>query len=190
MIGAMPAFLRTGRLILRRWRESDLDPFARLSGNPHVMRFFDRTRTRDECAAFIERTRQTIDNYGFGIWALELIDGDPFIGFVGFFRTSEEFSFGPAVEIGWRLAEAHWGKGYAPEAAQAALADAFSRLDTDEIIAMTAIGNLPSRRVMEKLGMGHDPAETFDHPRIPVGNPARGHVLYRLSRSEFQQRFG
>jgi ribosomal-protein-alanine N-acetyltransferase len=121
---------------------------------------------------------------------LELPGGDPFIGFAGFFRTSEEFNFGPAVEFGWRLAQAHWGMGYAPEAAVAALSDLFGRLETDIVIAMNTLGNRPSRQVMEKLGMTHDHADDFDHPRIPRGDAARAHVLYRLSRAEFHRRLG
>jgi RimJ/RimL family protein N-acetyltransferase len=180
-----PDEIRTERLILRRWREDDLSHFARLNADPQVMRFFHKTRTRDEsdweARWFAERF--AVD--GFGPWAVEVPDVAPFAGFVGVWRIMRQMPFTPAVEIGWRFDEPHWGQGYATEAAKAALQDVFLRTDVPEVVAYTTQQNQPSRRVMEKLGMRYDPAADFDHPAVSEGHPLRRHVLYRISREAF-----
>ena len=177
--------LRTERLILRRWRDSDIEPFARMSADPHVMRYFDRPRTRAECKRLLERIEECFDIHGFGAWALELPGGAAFIGFCGCWNAREELPFAPALEIAWRIDAPWWGRGYAPEAARASVADVFSRPEIGEIVSMTAVPNLPSRRVMEKIGMTRDLAGDFDHPGVPEGNFLRRHVLYRLARTDF-----
>jgi RimJ/RimL family protein N-acetyltransferase len=176
------AELRTERLLLRQWRDEDLEPFAELNADPETMRFFVSPQARAESDAFAERSRQQIEDEGWGLWAVEVGGGAPFIGFVGLARPSFEAHFTPAVEVGWRLARGHWGHGYATEAARAALAYGFDELALDEIVSFTSPLNEPSRRVMERLGMSHDPADDFEHPRVPAGHPLRPHVLYRLSR--------
>ena len=100
-------------------------------------------------------------------------------------RPSFEEHFTPAVEVGWRLARRYWGRGFATEAGRAALDYGFGELELDEIVSFTSELNEPSWRVMERLGMSHDPAGDFDHPRVPVGHPLRPHVLYRLSRTNW-----
>jgi ribosomal-protein-alanine N-acetyltransferase len=180
-----PAEICTRRLVLRRWRPEDIEPFARLSGDPHVMRFFDRPRTRAECEASMERIDATFDTAGFSAWALELPGEAAFIGYAGCWPVRDELPFTPAVEAAWRLDAPFWGRGLAPEAAHAAIADVFARTDLAEIVSITAVANRPSRRVMEKLGMTRDLAGDFDHPRVPEGNPMRRHVLYRLPRETF-----
>jgi len=182
-----PDELVTGRLLLRQWRDSDFAAFAALNGDPEVMRHFPSTmpvRDSDAMAAFI-RTR--IAEQGWGLWAVEVAGGEPFIGFVGLSRPRFEARFTPAVEVGWRLARASWGCGYATEAAEAALAYGFERLELDEIVSFTTTGNERSMRVMERLGMSHDPADDFDHPALADG-PLRRHVLYRLSRHRWHTR--
>ena len=180
-----PEEIRTERLILRRWREEDLPHFAKLNANSHVMRFFLTTRTLDdsnsEARWFAERF--TVD--GFGPWAVEVPDVAPFAGFVGAWRIMRQMPFTPAVEIGWRFDEPYWGKGYAAEAAKAALQDIFLRTDVPEVVAYTTKQNEPSQRVMEKLGMRYDPTADFDHPAVPEAHPLRRHVLYRISREAF-----
>ena len=173
------AEIRTERLLLRGWRDTDLEPFAELNVDPEVMRYFPAVFDRGRSDAFAQRTRRAIEQHGWGLWAVEVVGGSPFIGFVGLAAPSFEAHFTPAVEVGWRLARAAWGHGYATEAAQAALAHGFDRLALDEIVSFTSAGNERSRRVMERLGMLHDPAGDFDHPLLPEGHALRRHVLYR-----------
>jgi RimJ/RimL family protein N-acetyltransferase len=180
-----PETIGTERLVLRRWREGDHAAHARLSGDPHVMRFFYRLRSLEEGVAEALWLDERFALDGFGPWAVEAPGVAPFIGFAGCFRVPRPMPFGPAVEVGWRLDAPYWGKGYAPEAARAALGDVFERTDVQEIVAYTARANGPSRRVMEKLGMSTDPADDFDHPAVPEPHPFRAHVLYRLQRRAF-----
>jgi ribosomal-protein-alanine N-acetyltransferase len=175
--------IRTERLLLRQWRGEDLVPFAELNADAETMRFFPSQQSRAESDALAERARRQIEAEGWGLWAVEVAGGARFIGFVGLARPSFEEHFTPAVEVGWRLARAHWGRGYATEAARAAVAFGFEELALDEIVSFTSPLNEPSWRVMERLGMTHDPADDFEHPRVPAGHPLRLHVLYRLSRT-------
>jgi len=179
--------LATERLLLRQWRDSDLEPFARLNADPEVMRYFPALFDRHESDAAAERIRTKIAQDGWGMWAVEVVGGAPFIGFVGLWVPRLELHFTPCVEIGWRLAREQWGYGYATEAARASLAYGFTELALEEIVAWTAVGNERSRRVMDRLAMTCDPADDFDHPLVPVGNPVRRHVLYRLPRSAWTE---
>jgi RimJ/RimL family protein N-acetyltransferase len=176
-----PTGLGTDRLRLRRWRTSDLDPFAALNADPRVMEHFPAPLSRAESDAMVERIEATFDREGLGLWAVEVSDTREFAGFVGLWLPRFEAHFTPAVEVGWRLAAAHWGRGYATEAAQAAVADGFGRLELPEIVSFTSVGNERSQRVMRRLGMTHDPADDFDHPAMPPGHRLVRHVLYRLS---------
>jgi RimJ/RimL family protein N-acetyltransferase len=178
-----PVTLRTERALLRPWRDDDLDPFAALCANAAVMRHFPSVMTRADSDAFAGRIRGFFAEHGWGLWVLELPGQAPFAGFVGLARHHFPAHFTPAVEVGWRLDPRWWGRGLAPEAARAALAFGFDTVGLAEIVSMTVPANRPSRRVMEKLGMRHDPRDDFDHPRIPAGDPLRRHVLYRLSRT-------
>jgi RimJ/RimL family protein N-acetyltransferase len=172
--------LRTERLILRRWRSSDRDPFAALNADPVVMEHIQKTLTRAESDAFVDRIEAEFDECGFGLWAVELVDGATFVGYVGLHRVAFDAAFTPAVEIGWRIARAHWGNGYVTEAARAAVDDGYTRVGLDEIVSFTTPGNVRSWRVMERLGMVRDPARDFEHPDVPVGHPLREHIFYRL----------
>jgi ribosomal-protein-alanine N-acetyltransferase len=176
----MAPTLETGRLVLRPWRDADLEPWAAMNADPRVMEFFPATLDRAESDAQVERVRAKLEADGFGWWALEAKDGPSFAGVICLQRVPYDTPFGPAYEIGWRVAPACWGRGYAPEGARAAAAHAFGVLGLDEVVALTARINVRSRRVMEKLGMTYDPADDFDHPRVAVGHPIRPHVLYRL----------
>ena len=175
--------IRTERLLLRCWRDADLEPFAALNADPRVMEYFTAPLSRDQSDAMAARIVAHFDAHGFGLWAVEVPDGAPFIGFVGLAVPSFEAHFTPCVEIGWRLAHAHWGHGYAVEAARAAAGFGFATLGRDELVAMTAPINQRSRRVMEKLKMVRDPADDFDHPKVLKGHPLRRTVLYRLRSS-------
>jgi RimJ/RimL family protein N-acetyltransferase len=173
------AELSTPRLVLRQWRDSDLEPFAALNADPEVMRYFPGPMSREESDAFANLVRETIERQGWGLWAVGVTGAAPYIGFVGLNKARFDAPFTPAVEVGWRLARDHWGHGFATEAATAAIAFGFDELGLDEIVSFTATTNERSRRVMERLGMTRDPREDFDHPKVPDRlNP---HVLYRLS---------
>ncbi|AYC31512.1 N-acetyltransferase [Pseudomonas cavernae] len=179
--------LHSPRLRLRAWRDADLPAFAALNADPAVMRHFPACLSRDESDALAARIRAHFAAHGFGAWALERRDSGAFIGFTGLAQVGFAAPFSPAVEIGWRLARAHWGQGFAREAARAALACAFERLGLDEVVAFTTPSNLPSQRVMQAIGMRHDPADDFEHPQLPPGHPLRRHVLYRLSREQWRE---
>lgn len=178
--------LRTERLLLRAWRESDRSPFAELNADAVVMEHFPSTLDRATSDAMVDRI---LDRWAAGrpsLWAIEVPGEAEFIGFVGLLEPSFDAAFTPCVEIGWRVAAPFWGRGYAPEAARAALAHGFDRLGLDEIVSFTVPANVNSRRVMEKLGMHHEPRDDFDHPNLPDGDPLRRHVLYRLAASEWR----
>ena len=147
------------------------------------MEHFPAILTRAESDTFAVRIRSEMEGRGFGLWAVEVPGITSFAGFTGLAVPRFEAHFTPCVEIGWRIAREHWGRGYAPEAARAAFAHAFGALGLGEVVSLTAVGNLRSRRVMEKLGMTHDPADDFDHPSLAPGHPLRRHVLYRIRRS-------
>jgi RimJ/RimL family protein N-acetyltransferase len=174
--------LRTQRLILRRWRLDDLAPFAALNADPRVMEHFPAPYTFDETERMVARIEEHFRECGFGLWAVEIVDAAPFAGFIGLAVPRFAAHFTPCVEIGWRLAAEHWGQGYATEGAQAALQFGFKTLGLDEIVSFTAVENVRSRRVMEKIGMTHDAASDFDHPALPEGHRLRRHMLYRCSR--------
>jgi ribosomal-protein-alanine N-acetyltransferase len=173
--------LNTTRLLLRPWRDADFAAFADLNADPAVMEHFPRTLDRAASDAQAVRARDHIAAYGWGSWAVEMPGVAPFIGYVGLQPVDFEAAFTPAVEIGWRLARAHWGAGYATEAAVAALGDGFARVGLAEIVAFTIPANRRSQAVMRRLGMTRDPADDFDHPRIAEGHPLRRHILYRLA---------
>ncbi len=179
--------LHTQRLKLRQWRDEDLAPWAELNADPEVMRYFPATLTPEASDEAAERHHGAIEERGWGLWAVEVIGGPEFIGSVGLNRPSFSAPFTPAVEVGWRLASSAWGHGYATEAAAAAISYGFNRLELDQIVSFTIVPNTPSRRVMEKLGMTHDPADDFDHPGFPDWD-LRRHVLYRLNAADWHPR--
>jgi RimJ/RimL family protein N-acetyltransferase len=179
-----PDHLLASRLKLRRWKKSDRAPFARLNASSNVMRYFPKLLTVDESNAVVDRIIQHFTNHEFGLWALELLESDEFIGFVGLQRVVMTTHFTPCVEVGWRLLDGFWGHGYAVEAAQAAMIDGFTRLKLPEIVAMTSLLNTPSIRVMQKLGMIRDEADDFDHPNIAANSELCRHLLYRLKANE------
>ncbi len=174
----------TDRLILRHWQQSDREPFSRLNGNPRVMEFMPELLSRDESDRLADRIGEHFREHGFGLCAAELRQDHSFIGFIGLSVPAFQATFTPCVEIGWRLSADRWGQGLATEGARAMMRYAFENVGLDEVVSFTIPGNVRSRRVMEKLGMARNPADDFDHPRLPEGHPLRRHVLYRLRRSE------
>jgi ribosomal-protein-alanine N-acetyltransferase len=175
--------IETERLILREWREADREPFARMNCDPAVMEFLPALLSRQESDAMVDRIEAHFAANGFGVWATEQKATGEFIGFVGLWIPRFEAHFTPCVEIGWRLAPAYWGKGFATEAAQTAMQYAFGELRLKELVSFTTMANIRSRRVMEKIGMTHDEADDFDHPSLPEGHTQRRHVLYRKTAS-------
>jgi RimJ/RimL family protein N-acetyltransferase len=174
----------TERLLLRSWLPADREPFAQMNADPRVMEFFPALLSREESDRGVARVEAHFEKHGFGLCAVELRQDHAFIGFIGLQVPSFEASFTPCVEIGWRLAAAHWGTGLATEGARAMVRYAFETVGLEELVSFTVPVNIRSRRVMEKLGMMRDPTEDFDHPNLPEGHPLRRHVLYRLRRSD------
>ncbi len=174
--------IETPRLILRRWIESDSEPFYRLNSDPLVMEYLPKLLSREESDGMIARAEEHFDQHGFGPCAVEIRGTGELIGFLGLIIPKFEAHFTPCVEIGWRLARSHWKKGYATEAATAAIDFGFSKVGLKEIVSFTVPANRPSIAVMERLKMTRNPEEDFDHPRLPEGDKLRRHILYRLKR--------
>lgn len=181
--------IKTERLILRQWTESDLKPFAELNADRRVREFFPKVLTRQESDGFVKIFSDHIKQYGWGFWAACLIETGEFIGFIGLetVNLAVPFTKNPTVEIGWRIAHKHWGKGYATEGALKALEYGFQTLKLEEIVSFTVVQNIRSRNVMKKIGMHHDAKDDFDHPNLPEGHPMRRHVLYQISLQEWQK---
>ena len=171
--------IETERLLLRRWLDSDFKPFAAMNADPRVMEFFPKALTRQESDALAERIILHFQEHDFGLWAVQIKGGCQFAGFIGLSKPRFEAHFTPCVEIGWRLAVDHWGKGYATEGAKAALEFAFQIAQLSEVVSLTAVVNERSQRVMQRIGMHHSPADDFDHPLLPQGHVLSRHVLYR-----------
>jgi RimJ/RimL family protein N-acetyltransferase len=180
--------LRTARLLLRRWRADDLDAFAELNADPAVMKHFPAPLQRHESAELMERIEACFQQRGYGLWAVEVPEQAPLIGFVGLWPATPPLPFAPAVELGWRVAAEHWGRGLAREAAAAAADFAYDELGLHSLLAYAAARNLRSRRLMDRLGMRRDPAEDFDHPGLERGHPLAPHVLYRLDADDWRRR--
>jgi RimJ/RimL family protein N-acetyltransferase len=171
--------VQTGRLLMRRWRESDREPFADLNGDPETLRYFPSTLDRAASDALIDRIESRFDQAGYGLWALEIAATGEFIGFTGLSPMPDNVPGAGGVEVGWRLARRAWHHGYATEAARAALRVAFDGVGLPEIWSMTAVLNEPSQAVMRRLGMTE--AARFDHPNVPDGHPVQPHVTYHLA---------
>ena|SRR5437660_533554 len=173
------ATIRTDRLVMRRWRESDREPFAALNGDPETMVYFPETMSRAASDEFIDRIETRFDAQGYGLWALEIDETGEFIGYTGLELMPDGVPGAGGMEIGWRLAKEFWHRGYATEAARAARDVAFGGVGLPEIWSMTAVLNEPSQAVMRRIGMTE--VDRFEHPRVPPG-PLRSHVLYHLTR--------
>ncbi|HZG07162.1 MAG TPA: GNAT family protein [Streptomyces sp.] len=170
--------LRTERLLLRAWRESDFEPWAALNADPEVRAYFPDLLTRERSREAMTRYQADLDRRGWGWWAVEVRATGEYVGVTGLGPVDEGTPV-DGVQTGWRLVRSAWGHGYATEAARAAVAFGFDTLRLPEIVAVTTADNLRSQAVMRRLGMTHDPADDFDHPRVPDG-PLRRHVTYRL----------
>jgi RimJ/RimL family protein N-acetyltransferase len=174
--------LTTPRLVLRGWRAEDRAPFAALNADPSVMEHFPATLDRAGSDALADRIAAHFEAHGFGLWAVEAPGVAPFLGFVGLSTPRFEAAFTPCVEVAWRLARGFWGRGYALEAARAALDYAWGPAGLAGVVAFTTPDNRRSIALMERLDMRRDPTEDFDHPLLPEGHRLRRHVLYRIAR--------
>lgn len=178
--------IRTPRLLLRRWRDDDRAPFAAMNADPVVREHLQGLMSREASDAFVDLIEAGWSERGWSLWAVEVPGIAPFIGYVGLWPA--DFVTGvPMVETGWRLDRAHWGRGYATEAAREALRFGFTDLGLEEIVSFTVPQNHRSIRVMERIGLIRDPSGDFDHPRVdPVVYPHLvPHVFYRLPRDRW-----
>jgi len=175
--------LRTERLVLRPFVAADLAPFAALNVHPDVVRMLGSEPSREQSDALVERCTEEMGREGWGIWALEVVGGAPFVGFCGLHAVPDYLPFAPSVEVGWRLHPLFWGHGYATESALAALEYGFGPGSLAEIVSFTAAVNLPSQAVMQRIGMTRDAQGDFEHPNVPADSDLRPHVLYRIQPS-------
>lgn len=173
-------YIETERLILCDWQQVDLEHFSEMNADEDDMKIFPKTLSKEESDAFGQAIIAEIEEYGFGLYAVEVKETNEFIGFIGFHRATFESDFTPCVEIGWRLKKEAWGKGYATEGAKACIQYGFEELGFDEIYSFTADINEPSKNVMRRVGMEF--IKEFDHPRVEADSSLRKHVLYRIQR--------
>lgn len=183
-----PLVLTTPRLLLRPLTVDDAAAFTRMNADPEVMRHFPSPLTAQESSKLLERLMAHHATEGFGWLAVSERTTHEFVGCVGLQRVTFEAAFTPCVDLGWRLDRSHWGKGLATEAAGAVANWAFGPLGLDAVVAFSFVHNIPSRRVMEKLGMTREPNFDFEHPRLPEGHPLCPHVFYRLTKAAFGRR--
>jgi RimJ/RimL family protein N-acetyltransferase len=184
----MTTTLTSERLILRPWREDDLDALAQLCADPEVMAHFPAVLDHAGSAELLGKLMAHQAEHGFTFWCLERREDGAVIGFTGLARVGFAAPFVLAVETGWRLARPFWDQGYALEAARRSLQFAFEELELSEVVAFTVPGNVRSWGLMERLGMRRDPADDFEHPGLPVGHPLRAHWLYRIDREDWRGR--
>jgi RimJ/RimL family protein N-acetyltransferase len=170
--------IETPRLILRRWRAADREPYAAMLADPEVADWLGGVVTRAEADARIDASEAAFERFGFGRFALERRADGQLVGYCGLMRAAEVEPVPPGLEIGWALVRGAWGRGYAAEAAEAVLADGFTSLGLSEILAFTAETNLRSQAVMRRLGMVRTPERDFDHPNLAEDHPLRRHIVF------------
>lgn len=176
--------LETERLIMREWRDDDLPAFAAMNADPEVMRYFPSLQTRSESNGLVDRITEHFKEHGFGLWALEEKESQSFIGFTGFLASPIKFISNDEIEVGWRMARAFWRRGFALEAATACIEWFWTNTNRSRIISYTSKINEPSRLLMDKLGLEHQPGLAFDHPKIPQNHPLCRHVVYLKDRPD------
>ncbi|RUQ93076.1 GNAT family N-acetyltransferase [Legionella septentrionalis] len=175
--------IKTSRLILRPWRQSDLEPYFLINQDTKVLEFLPGSISKKQINDFMQYQNQQLEDRGYILWAAELQDTGELIGFIGLNYFDKSAHFSPAVEIGSRLGSQYWGFGYATEGALVALDYGFNHLGLNEIVAFTVQDNLRSRKVMERIEMTHDVDGSFAHPNFPTDHHLSKHVLYRIKKS-------
>ena len=176
--------IKTERLLLRQWHNTDYELFERINSDPVVMEYYPSTLTPEESNMMASKIESLIEERGWGFWAVELVEDKSFIGFVGLHEPTYELPVKPCIEIGWRLGKEYWGKGYATEAAKASLKFAFSDLNLGEVYSFTPVTNNRSRALMERLNMVNTNFN-FGHPEVPLNSQLREHVLYVIKRHDW-----
>lgn len=174
--------VETERLVLRGWRDEDVAGLTAISRDPRVMEFLGPPMEEGQAREAISRQQDNQARLGYCFWAIERKEDGKMLGFCGLQPGPEATPLARRTEIGWRLAHAHWGKGYAREAARASLDWGFSNLADDEIWAITVLANVRSWGLMERLGMTRRHGLDFDHPNVPEGSPLRRHIVYGIDR--------
>jgi RimJ/RimL family protein N-acetyltransferase len=173
----------TGRLILRNWRESDRAEYLRTCNTAAVTAHLDGPATPEEADAAFARIAKSQEDHGFSFWAIERKADGALLGYCGLRICDDlERPVHGEVEIGWRLREDAWGRGYAVEAARACIAWAWGNLGVDRVVSFTVPANAPSWRLMERLGMVRRPDLDFAHPRFPPDHPLSRHITYAIDR--------
>lgn len=178
--------LKTERLILRQWTNDDFSPFSKICGDAEVIEFYPKPLTEEESYGLGSRIQSLIKERGWGFWAIELPNRKKFIGFVGLHIPKESLPCSPCVEIGWRIAKEFWNQGYATEAAKESLRYAFTTLNLNEVVSFTTVANVRSQAVMQKIGMSNT-GNNFMHPDIEVTHPLCEHVLYKISKLDWEK---
>jgi len=176
--------IQTDRLIIRQWNKNDYSVFAKMNADQDVMKFYPDILTLKQSDDMAQKIEDEIALKGWGFWAIELKEKNSFIGFAGLHEPGYKLPMSPCIEIGWRLAKQYWGNGYATEAGEAALDTAFVKLELTEIYSFASISNYKSQAVMERLNMTNT-HKNFDHPMIPINNPLREHVLYKVDKQQW-----
>ncbi len=170
--------IQTERLVLRQWREADREPFVAMMLDPQVSDWLGGPFTEAEAYVRIARNEAALEAHGYGRMAMERRSDGAFLGYCGLLPTADNLSFFNAFEVGWSVAPAGWGQGYAPEAARAVFADGFARLGLDKIFAFTGEANFRSKAVARKLDMHRAPALDFDHPGLAADHPLKRHIVF------------
>lgn len=186
----MKSVIKTERLVLRPWQQEDLEPFAKMNTDFHVMEHFPAVKSFDESLKEYHAIVEHFEKHDYGWWAVSESNKNNFIGFIGLRYIDFPAAFTPTVEVAWRLVYDYWGKGYATEGARASLKYGFQILRLPEIVSFTSTQNLRSRAVMERIGLHRSPKDDFDHPKLQEGHPLRKHVFYRLYRDEWEKSQG
>ena len=181
-----PLQIDAGTFVMRRWRDEDRPAFAASGMDPDVMRYFPQMSTQAESDQKADKFLHLFETVGVYPWVIEIPGEIAFAGIVGISENSIPVPFDDPLQVGWRLVTSVWNRGIATVAARLALIDFFERSDEKTIVAYTAIANIPSQRVMEKIGMTRE--YEFPHPLVPAGSPLSQSVLYRLNRKDFERR--
>lgn len=180
--------IKTDRIRLRQWRKTDWPEFAKLNADPEVMQYFPKPLSTEESNNMANKIRNLIAGRGWGMWAAEEVKQRKFMGFVGLNTPTQDLPFTPCVEIGWRLAKNFWGHGYATEAGQVVLKVAFETLKLPQVFSFTSVANKKSQAVMKRLKMVNT-GNNFEHPDVPLGNPLREHVLFKINKQQWAENY-
>lgn len=180
----MSYLFQSARLGFRNWKQVDLQPFASICADPEVMQYFPSTLTLEQVEPLFQRLQEHYEEHGFTYFAVDRLDQSKFIGFIGLAKQSWESEFTPCVDLGYRLARSQWGHGFATEGAKACLKAGFEMYGLEQIFAFTPDLNLPSQKVMQKIGMRY--AGELQHPKIDDDSRFKHCVAYSMINMDFE----